>query len=76
MLETAARGEPWLTFLSPKDMAALMHEHGLDVVGHGRERDAVNAVLWKRSGPLRPYELTLLTRARVRRGRRAGGSPA
>ena len=61
----ADRGEPWLTFLGPEDMAALLKRHGFDVVEHVRQRDAVDTALWNRADPLRPYELSVLTRARL-----------
>lgn len=66
----AAGGEPWLTFLGPRDAAALMAEHGLEVIEHVRERDTVDAALWDRADPLRPCELSVLTRARVGARRR------
>ncbi|WP_424528191.1 class I SAM-dependent methyltransferase [Sphaerisporangium viridialbum] len=62
---SAGGGEPWLTFLGPEGMASLLKAHGFDVVEHARQRDAVDASLWDRSDALRPYDLSLLTHARV-----------
>jgi methyltransferase (TIGR00027 family) len=67
MPESARRGEPWLTCLGPRDMATLLAGQGLEVVEQVRQRDAVEAALWNRSDPLRPYELFALARARVPR---------
>jgi methyltransferase (TIGR00027 family) len=66
---TAERGEPWLTFLGPQDMSALLEERGFEVIEHVRQRDAIDAALWNRSDPLRAYDLSLLARASVRRSR-------
>ncbi|MEV7964872.1 SAM-dependent methyltransferase [Sphaerisporangium sp. NPDC088356] len=64
---SAGGGEPWLTFLGPDGMASLLKEHGFDVMGHARQRDAVDAALWNRSDTLRPQDLSLLTHARASR---------
>jgi methyltransferase (TIGR00027 family) len=61
----AQRGEPWLTFLSPKEMSALLAEHGCTVVEHVRQRDSVDAAFWDRSDSLRPADLATLARATV-----------
>lgn len=63
---TAERGEPWLTFLGPDDMAAILEERGFEVIEHVQQRDAIDPALWKRSDPLRASRLSLLTRASVR----------
>jgi methyltransferase (TIGR00027 family) len=65
---TAERGEPWLTFLSPGDMAALLTAHGLEAAAHLHQRDAVGAALWDRPDSLRPGRLSVLTRATVAAG--------
>ncbi|MBC6461835.1 class I SAM-dependent methyltransferase [Actinomadura sp. HBU206391] len=64
----AENGEPWLTFLSPREMSALLEEAGLAVTEHVRQRDAVDAALWDRRDALRPFDLSMLARARVRSG--------
>jgi methyltransferase (TIGR00027 family) len=61
----AERGEPWLTFLSPGEIAALLARHGIEPAEHVHQRDAVDAALWQRSDSLRPIELSVLTRATV-----------
>lgn len=63
MPTAAEQGEPWLSFLAPPDMAALLREHGLEVVEHVRQRETVDAALWNRADPLRPSDLSILTRA-------------
>jgi hypothetical protein len=61
----AERGEPWLTFLSPAEIAALLARHGIEPAEHVHQRDAVDAALWQRSDSLHPIELSVLTRATV-----------
>jgi methyltransferase (TIGR00027 family) len=68
---TAERGEPWLTFLGPDDMSALLEERGFEVIEHVRQHDAIDAALWNRSDPLRASNLSLLARASVRASARA-----
>jgi len=62
----AEHGEPWLTFLGPDGMSATLARHGLEPVEQVSQRDAVPAALWQRSDPLRPADLSVLTRARRR----------
>jgi methyltransferase (TIGR00027 family) len=62
----AERGEPWLTFLSPGDMSALLAETGFGPAEHVRQQEAIDAALWKRSDPLRASELSRLAHATVR----------
>jgi len=59
----AAGGEPWRSFLAPDQVQAILSAHGFSVAEHVRQRDAVPAELWKRSDPLRPGELSMITRA-------------
>jgi methyltransferase (TIGR00027 family) len=61
----AERGEPWLTFLAPGDMSALLEGHGFAGVEHVRQRDSVPAGLWDRTDSLRPASLSVLARAVV-----------
>jgi methyltransferase (TIGR00027 family) len=63
----AERGEPWLTFLAPDDMSALLAGHGFGAVEHVRQRDAVPAALWDRADSLRPADLSVLVRATIPR---------
>jgi methyltransferase (TIGR00027 family) len=66
MPAAADSGEPWLTFLAPAEMSALLDSHGLEPSAHVRQRDAVDAALWNRSDSLQPIELSNLARATVR----------
>jgi methyltransferase (TIGR00027 family) len=59
----AHRGEPWLTFLAPADMSALLAAHGFAGVRHVSQRDQVDPALWQRTDPLRPAELSVLAHA-------------
>ena len=61
----AGRGEPWLTFLGPDQMSALLAEHGLEPVAQVTQRDALDPALWQRTDVLRPARLSQLARARV-----------
>jgi methyltransferase (TIGR00027 family) len=63
----AERGEPWLTFLAPDDMSALLQRHGFGAVEHVRQRDSIPAALWDRSDSLRPAGLSVLARATIPR---------
>ncbi len=65
----AQRGEPWLTFLTPGDMSALLEQHGFGSVEHVRQCDSVGAARWDRSDSLRPAELSRLAHA-IARARR------
>jgi methyltransferase (TIGR00027 family) len=62
----AERGEPWLTFLRPAEMTALLNDHGFGDVTHVGPRDMVDASLWARSDALRPARLFQLAGARIR----------
>jgi methyltransferase (TIGR00027 family) len=59
----AQRGEPWLTFLAPAGMSALLAAHGFAGVRHVSQRDQVDPALWQRTDPLRPAELSVLAHA-------------
>lgn len=37
----AERGEPWLTFLTPGDLPAVLKQHGIEPAEHVRQADAV-----------------------------------
>lgn len=63
----AERGEPWLTFLAPDDMSALLQRRGFGAVEHVRQRDSIPAALWDRSDSLRPAGLSVLARATIPR---------
>jgi methyltransferase (TIGR00027 family) len=59
------RGEPWLSFFAPPEMATLLGEHGFDVIEQLSQHDAVDPALWERSDALRPARLSMLARATV-----------
>ena len=61
----AEHGEPWLTFLAPDDMSALLEGHGFGAVEHVRQRDSIPAALWDRTDSLHPAGLTVLARATI-----------
>jgi methyltransferase (TIGR00027 family) len=63
----AERGEPWLTFLAPDDMSALLAGHGFGAVEQVRQREAVPAALWDRADSLRPADLSVLAHATIAR---------
>lgn len=59
---TTHQGEPWLSYFSPDDMAALLAEHGFDEVDNLAQRDFP---YWTgRSDGLRPVALAMLAVAR------------
>jgi methyltransferase (TIGR00027 family) len=51
---TAEWGEPWLTFLAPDEMSALLKRHGFGAIDHVRQHDCVPDALWDRTDSLRP----------------------
>jgi methyltransferase (TIGR00027 family) len=61
----AERGEPWLTFLPPAQMSALLNEHGFGDVTHAGAHEMVHPGLWERSDALQPSRLFQLADARV-----------
>jgi methyltransferase (TIGR00027 family) len=61
----ADRGEPWLSFFTPGELAELLEANGLRVADQVDQRDAVPAALWRRSDALRPLDLCRLVRAVV-----------
>jgi methyltransferase (TIGR00027 family) len=61
----AERGEPWLTFLAPDDMSALLEAHGFSAVEHVRQRDSIPPALWDRTDSLHPAGLSVLDRATI-----------
>jgi methyltransferase (TIGR00027 family) len=59
----AQRGEPWLTFLAPDGLAALLGKHGFGPAEHVGQRDMVD---WTgRSDALHPNALSMLAHAQV-----------
>jgi O-methyltransferase involved in polyketide biosynthesis len=65
---SAERGEPWLSFFTPAQAAALGREAGFSAVRSVRQRDTVPAHLWQRADSLRPAELAVLFHGAVAGG--------
>lgn len=63
----AEHGEPWLSLLSPTDMAVLLDKYGFEVIAHKSQREAIDPGLWNRTDALRPAHLSALTHARLSR---------
>jgi methyltransferase (TIGR00027 family) len=63
MPRAAELGEPWLTFLTPTDIAGTLAAHGMVVLDDVGRRDQIDPHLWERSDGLRPHELGRLIRA-------------
>lgn len=61
----ASRGEPWLTFLAPADLAAMLTRLGFCVVRDLGQRDIGGPDLWQRNDALAPVELSRLVHAVV-----------
>lgn len=61
----AGRGEPWLTFLSPGQMSAMLANHALTPLRHVAQRDIADAAIWERSDSLRPVDLSVIAHAVV-----------
>jgi methyltransferase (TIGR00027 family) len=61
----ADRGEPWLSFFAPEDMAALLRRQGLRPARDVGQRDMVPACVWRRQDSLRPAELSRIAHATV-----------
>lgn len=65
---SAERGEPWLTFLGPDEMATLLAQHGLRTLHQAGQRDMIDADLWRRHDALYPSTLSMVTHALVPAG--------
>lgn len=62
----AGGGEPWLTFLSPREAADLLEEHGFEVVEQVPECDAAGPALRERPDALAGSGISVITHARRR----------
>ncbi|MBN1174572.1 MAG: class I SAM-dependent methyltransferase [Micromonosporaceae bacterium] len=58
-------GEPWRTCLAPDEIAAMLEEHGFEVLENVGQPATLDAELWKRDDALRPSELLSIVHARV-----------
>ncbi|MBP2704185.1 class I SAM-dependent methyltransferase [Microbispora sp. RL4-1S] len=61
----AERGEAWLSFFGPEEMASLLGAHGFEVIEHAGQRESVDQSLWRRPDALAPSRLSVLTHARL-----------
>ena len=62
---SADQGEPWLSVLSPAEVARMCEQSGLVAVEQVSTRDSVDPALWERTDALAPIRLSALTRAVV-----------
>ncbi|WP_433444828.1 class I SAM-dependent methyltransferase [Nonomuraea sp. CA-141351] len=62
----AQGGEPWVSFFSPEEMAALLGAYGFEVVEQVSQRDSVDPALWDRGDALHPSGLAFFAHAKVR----------
>jgi len=61
----AERGEPWLSFFSPRQMTTLLNGHGFAEVRHIAQQDVGTEAMWRRTDALRPASLSKLAHARL-----------
>ena len=59
----AERGEPWLSFFSPRQMTTLLSRNGFSGTRHIAQRDVGTAATWRRTDALRPADLSKLAHA-------------
>jgi methyltransferase (TIGR00027 family) len=57
---SAERGEPWLSFFTPDQMADLARRTGFGAARAVGQRDTIPAELWQRADSLRPARLAVL----------------
>jgi methyltransferase (TIGR00027 family) len=62
---SAEWGEPWLSPITPEDMAALLRRHGFGTIRDVCQRDMVPAAAWNRTDSLRPADLSRIAHAVV-----------
>jgi hypothetical protein len=62
---SAERGEPWLSLLTPDDMAGLLGRHGFGPARHVRQRDMIPAAAWDRADSLRPADLSRIAHSAI-----------
>ena len=68
MPRAVAFGEPWLTFLTPTEIAGLLAASGMTVLDDVDRSNQIGAALWDRSDGLGPHELGRLAWAVVGTG--------
>ena len=62
---SAERGEPWVSFSSPAEMAARLQRHGFAAVRDVSQAEMIPAAEWDRSDALSPADLSRIAHARV-----------
>jgi O-methyltransferase involved in polyketide biosynthesis len=60
----AERGEPWLSFFAPDQIASLLEGSGFADVRHIAQHEIGDPALWHRTDALRPANLSRLAHAR------------
>ena len=65
MPRAAASAEPWLTFLTPDDVAGRLASCGMAVLDDVGRREQIDGSLWSRSDALVPHRLGRIVHARV-----------
>jgi methyltransferase (TIGR00027 family) len=61
----AQRGEPWLSFFSPRQVTALLSDHGFAGARHIAQRDVGTEAMWRRTDALRPADLSNLVHVKL-----------
>jgi methyltransferase (TIGR00027 family) len=61
----AQRGEPWLSWLAPDEMSALLTSNGFGRIEHISQRDSVSPSRWDRADTLHPIRLSMLAHSTV-----------
>lgn len=59
------RGEPWLSFFAPDEMARMLKDAGFASSQHLSQAEALPVHLWQRSDALRPARLSMIAHARL-----------
>jgi len=71
----AHRGEPWLSFLAPDEVADLLAATGFGAISQVGQRDSLPDTLWHRGDALRPTALSMIAHAVVPGGIPEPGRP-
>jgi methyltransferase (TIGR00027 family) len=69
----AQHGEPWLTFLAPQDVSALLEGHSFGQGTHVAQADIGDSGTWHRTDSLRPIKLSMIAHATVQAPSRSLG---
>lgn len=60
----AERGEPWLSYFTPDEMASELGARGFGDIASLGQREALEPGLWDRADALRPARLAMIVRSR------------